>query len=364
MLRARAVWALPLGLSLGLLLFAACEAGGGASSGSGGGGPSSEFDAGSDDAGFDKDAACATASDQAVAIDVNLYILFDKSGSMIGPKWSQATAALQAFFMDPLSADLNVALRFFPDEGCDTSCNVAACAQPKVPLGTLTHLSAPTDAQEQALLDAFIDVSPSGGTPLSAALDGGFSWARDVLSTSPKDKAVVVLVTDGAPMECETAQSYFESATQQAYTTDGIITFAIGLEGSNEALMNAIAAAGGTDSGYFIGAGDVQGELQAALEAIRDNTIACEFAVPDSVDGAMVEPTKVNVLYTPGGATVPVTIGQVASEADCKPATGGWYYDDPVNPRRIRLCDVTCEAIQADTGGLLELLFGCSTIPA
>ncbi len=364
MLRRRAIWLLPLAAPLALLLFAACEAGGGASSSGGSGDPGGDFDAGHGDGGFDKDAACATASDQAVAVDVNLYILVDKSGSMLGPKWTQATAALQGFFMDPQSAGLNVALRFFPDEGCDPSCNVAACAQPKVPLGTLTNLSAPTDVHEQALLEAFADVTPSGGTPLSAALDGGFAWARDVLTTAPDDKAVVVLVTDGAPMECQTAPSYFENATAQAFAQDGILTFAIGLEGSNEALMDAIAAAGGTESGFFIGAGDVQGELQAALEAIRDNTIACEFAVPDAVDGAMVEPTKVNVLYTPGGATVPVTIGQVANEAACNPATGGWYYDDPQNPRRIRLCDVTCNAIQADTGGLIELLFGCSTIPA
>ena len=147
--------------------------------------------------------------------------MFDKSGSMAGVRWSQATAALQSFFMDPNSGGLRVALRFFPDDGCDANCNSQACASPKVLLGELTNLSAPTDIHEQALIDAFVDVIPSGGTPLSAALDGSVQWARDLLVMSPKEKTAIVLVTDGDPSDCQEDHSYFESAARDAFNSLG-----------------------------------------------------------------------------------------------------------------------------------------------
>lgn len=344
------------------LLLEACSAGGDDPIRGGGDGGDDGFNAG--EGGVGHDSPCATASDEAKLVPVNIYILFDKSGSMIGPKWTQSTAALQAFFMDPASGGLRVALRFFPDTGCDGDCNAAACAQPKVALGELTNLSAPTDAHEQALIDSFIDVVPQGGTPLSAALDGGIAWARDLLDASPTEKAVVVLVTDGDPSDCQTSQSYFESVASSAYLDHDIVTFAIGLEGSNEALMDAIAQAGGTNGGYFIGSSDVQTELVEALNAIRDSFIACEYEVPVMVDGDAVDPTKVNVLYTPQGASEPVTIGQVANAGACTDAIGGWYYDNPSAPTMITFCEATCAALQADLGGQLELLFGCATIPA
>jgi hypothetical protein len=347
----------------GAAAFGACAAtGGDANSSSGQGGET--FDAGSNDGGLNTMSACATASDDAELVPVNIYIMFDKSGSMIGTKWSQSTAALQAFFMDPVSAGLRVALRFFPDDGCDTSCNVGACAQPKVAIGELTNLSSPTDTHEQALIDAFIDVVPSGGTPLSAALDGGITWARNLIDAAPTERAVVVLVTDGDPSDCQTSTDYFTTAASGALSSHDILTFAIGLEGSNETLMNAIAVAGGTSGGYFIGTSNVQQHLVEALNEIRDGFIACEYQVPDEFDGEAIDPTKVNVLYTPAGASEPITIGQVADRNSCNPATGGWYYDDPINPTKLTFCDLTCDALQADVGGELELLFGCTTIPA
>jgi hypothetical protein len=349
----------------GAMAFGACAATGDNPNNNGGGSNvgGNQFDAG-EGGGLTTMSACASASDQAKLIPVNIYIMFDKSASMGGIKWSQSTAALQAFFMDPASGGLRVALRFFPDTGCDTTCNAAACAQPKVSIGELTNLSAPTDTHEDSLVNAFVGVVPSGGTPLSAALDGAITWGRNFLDAAPLEKAVVVLVTDGDPSDCQLSQSYFATAAQNAFVDHGILTFAIGLEGSNETLMNAIASAGGTTGGYFIGSADVQEHLVDALNDIRESFIACEYQVPESVDGDAVDPNKVNVLYTPQGASAPITIGQVVSKDACSGATGGWYYDDPINPTTITFCAATCSALQADLGGKLELLFGCSTIPA
>jgi hypothetical protein len=351
------------GLTLGLGMFSACAATG-ESDPIGGTGQGGGFDAGSGSGGLDTDAACAVASDEAKLVPVSMYILFDKSGSMLGPKWFNSTAALQGFFMDPESAGVSVGLRFFPDSGCDSSCNISACAQPLVEPAPLTNLSAPTDAQEQRLLDAFINVTPSGETPLSAALEGGVRWGGNFLSANPFDKAVVVLVTDGAPTECNTDSNYIITQAQTAFTTSGIVTFAVGLEGSNISLMDGIAQAGGSGQGIFIGANDVQQELTDALTAIRESAVACEYRLPDQVDGMDVDPTLVNVLFTPTGASQPTTVRQVSDESSCTDADGGWYYDDPANPSSIRLCPTTCAGINGDPDGELEILIGCMTIVA
>jgi uncharacterized protein YegL len=361
----RAASAILLGALLGALPFTACAAAGDTSEDGHGGEGGVGFDAGtSGGGGPGPDSACAVGTDEARLVPVNLYIMYDKSGSMLGPKWTASTAALQSFFMDPESGGLRVALRFFPDSGCDTGCNAGACAQPLVPLGELTNLSAPTDSHEQALLDAFIGQTPAGGTPLSAALDGGLLWAQNLLSTQPNEKAVVVLVTDGEPSDCNESASYFASQAATAFSSRGILTFAIGLEGSNESLMNTIASSGGTNEGFFIGTTNFEQELVAALQSIRESAVACEYQIPDQVNGNAINHEQVNVLYTPSGATDSTTIGQVVSASVCSDDKGGWYYDDPGIPTKIIFCPSTCAAIQGDLEAEIDLLFGCATVPA
>jgi hypothetical protein len=38
---------------------------------------------------------------------------------------------------------------------------------------------------------------------------------------------------------------------------------------------------------------------------------------------------------------------------------GGWYYDDPVAPTTIELCDATCRALST---GSIQVEFGCTTV--
>jgi len=322
------------------------------------------FDAGNTDGGLDPDSSCAVGTDEAKEVPVNMYIMFDKSYSMLGPKWSQTTAALQSFFMDPESAGLWMALSFFPHPACaESDCNIQSCSHPQVPLGELTNLSAPTDTHEQALIDSFIDVTPSGDTPLSAALEGAVLWAQTHLQSHPYDKAVVVLVTDGVPTDCNEDHNYIIQKAQEA-AGSGVLTFAIGLEGSSESLMNGIANAGGTGQGIFVGTANAEQELVAALNSIRESTIACEYQLPETIEGQEVDPEEVNVLYTPQGTGDPITIGQVPSVSDCTDELGGWYYNDPLAPTSIIFCPSTCDAIRTDLDAEIELVIGCETIPA
>ncbi len=319
---------------------------------------------GSTGSGFEE---CATSSAEASLVPVNMLIMFDRSGSMEdNNKWGDATEALKAFLSAPESAGLRVALRFFPDGDChEDFCDIAVCAQPEVAVGTLTADGAPTDAQEDILLSAIDNANPDGDhTPIYPALGGSVQWARDYLLTAPTEKAVAIFVTDGEPNGCNEDSGDIAALAGEGYTNGGIPTYALGLEGSNENLMNNIAEQGGTGQAIFIGSGaNAQQELLDALKAIQGSQVACAFQMPEPAPGETIDPTKVNVEYTPSSGGNPTKLGQVGSEADCA-ANGGWYYDNPAAPTQINLCENTCAVVQGDTEAKIRVVLGCATTPA
>jgi hypothetical protein len=312
-----------------------------------------------------------------------MLVMFDRSTSMNdeadettgATRWDLASSALTGFFADPTAGGLQVALRFFPHDlpadGCnDDACDVSACAQPLVPLAMLA--AEPTDAHEAALVAASAGATPpvrmpgqgnnvgSQGTPISAALGGALSWAGAQRAAAPEENAVVVLVTDGEPNGCEEEITTIAGLAQDAFMTSGIRTYAIGLTGSQESDMDAIAAAGGTTEGIFISDGaSAKQDLLNALAAIRGSVLDCDFEIPKASNGMQVDPTKVNVKYTPAGGTQ-MTLGRVPDVASCG-TTPGWYYDSDLNPTRILLCPASCNSASVEVDATLEVLLGCVT---
>jgi hypothetical protein len=90
--------------------------------------------------------------------------------------------------------------------------------------------------------------------------------------------------------------------------------------------------------------------------------VDCEWGIPVPKDGQKLDPNKVNVQFRPTGSTKPEPIYGVNAPADCTAATGGWYYDDPAHPAKVRTCPSTCTKLQADLGVQVEVLFGCARI--
>jgi hypothetical protein len=319
---------------------------------------------------IDPDAACATSTIQANLTPVDLFLLFDRSASMnFKSKWGAATSALTKFFQSPSSAGLHVALRFFPDDGCDNvTCDANACGQPLVPLGQLLASSAPTDAQELALVNvsstkmpAATEINGGGGTPLSAALTGAESWATTLHGQKPADRVAVILVSDAEANGCNEDQASIDKVVAQAQAA-GVDTFAVGLSGYFESRMEAIAQAGGTGKAFFIGKTDVELDLLTALQAVQQKQVSCDLAMPQPSAGNTIDPMLVNVDYSPDGGA-PALLGQVADAAGCG-ASGGWYYNDPVTPTQITLCPSTCSTIQADPSAKIDIILGCQTMPA
>jgi hypothetical protein len=330
---------------------------------------------------YDKNAACGPPDcsggvSQASLRKVNMYVIVDRSNSMSGNgKWDGARAALQDFFGDPASAGIGVALEFFPlsagvsgdasGDGCGMdigTCAPSRCGNPYVPLGTLTADPAPADTQEDKLV---APLKQAGwlqfSTPSWPALVGSLDWATARQTSTPNEAHIVVFVTDGQPYgscingTAQNTNNQLAVYAGNAYSTYGVRTYTVGMIGANNAALDSIASAGGTNQAFVIDGTDptqVADQLSTALKTIAGENASCEFALPNQ---GLFDPSSANVTYTMGDGTS-VTLDQQSGVGTCGT---GWYFDDPSNPTTATLCPDSCTAVKQDTNARVEIHLGC-----
>lgn len=330
---------------------------------------------------YDKNAACGAPDcsggvSQASLRKVNMYVIVDRSSSMsANGKWDGARAALQDFFSDPKSAGIGVALEFFPlsagvagdasGDGCGMdigTCSPDRCGNPYVPLGTLTSDAAPTDAQEAALVAPLKQANwLQNSTPSWPALVGALNWATARQTSVPNEQHIVVFVTDGQPYgSCinGTAQNTNDQLAIQAgnaYTTSGVRTYTVGMIGANNAALDKIASAGGTNQAFVVDGTDptqVADQLTSALQTIAGENVSCEFTLPNQ---GLFDPSNATVTYT-SGVGVSTNLDQQANAGACGT---GWYFDDPTNPATATLCPDSCTTVKQDTNARVEIHLAC-----
>ncbi len=315
-------------------------------------------------------AECSGTVSQGSIKPVNMYFMVDKSGSMGSctgsSKWTATRNALKSFFESPDSAGLRIALEFFRlnadqaqsgDDGCGPSCDTAPCANPLVPLGTLTDQPRPADTHEQDLVYWIQQICPGGMTPAYPALDGALTWSVNHQLSTPDEAHVVVFVTDGQPTECELSNSMIANLALEAFSQYGVRTYPIGMDGADYTALDAIAQKGGTGQAIRIDASDpanVEAELLAALTAIAGQALSCNIELPDV---SLFNPNDAQVIFTDSSGNQ-TTLGQASTEGACD-ATHNWYYDDNAAPTQIVLCPDTCATAQADPAGRVEVHLGC-----
>jgi hypothetical protein len=316
-------------------------------------------------------------------VPVDLHFLVDSSGSMAelvqgGTRWSLVSDALVSFMGDPRLVDTAVGISYFPmaapptctiaDPGClcipiinlcfanfGGSCEVADYAQPAVPLALPSNPA--------AVVSNIMAHQLAGGTPTRPAVEGALQYLSQWASQHPERRSVLVLATDGEPTGCDpnTPQSIATLVAQALAGPHAIRTYVIGV-GTELVSLNLVAQAGGTGQAFLVDTGgDVAKVFGDALESIRGVASTCDFTIPaEGTDGKTVNPKKVNVRYTPNGATASVLLGQTAmgDAANCG-AAGGWYYDNPSAPTLIKLCDTTCQSLGQ---GSIDVEFGCDTV--
>ncbi|MDC3980240.1 vWA domain-containing protein [Polyangium jinanense] len=399
-------------------LIAACSATGGntefgdssSENGSGAGNPGGNGGNGGDGGGFipgaggngnqgsGGDDSCAATKNKAEQVPLDMYIMFDQSGSMSDSagntsKWNATKNALKAFVEQPSAAGIGVGIQYFPQSSgvmcplvpfcaTDAECGPAACGPCTVPLpgfpGVCEGIGgdsckaadyakpdvpiAPLPAVGTTIISSMDNHSPGGGTPTSAALEGAVDYAKQWATQNPTHTVIVVLATDGEPAGCNDDLAYINNIAANALAgVPSIKTFVIGV-GNLAGALNGIAAAGGTGSAFIVDANqDATDKFIQAMNEIRGAALSCSYLIPQPPPGEDIDYNAINVEYTPESG-ISVIIPQVKSEAECPAAGLAWYYDVPGAPKQIILCDATCSQVAKDTKAEIDVLVGCATI--
>ena len=313
--------------------------------------------------------ACAVEAREAEALPADIFFMIDQSISMIQntvppddpsapTRWDVLRDAVTEFIDDDASAGLRVGLQFFPynSEGM-ASCDVADYSTPKVAIDLL-----PDNAS--SLKDAY-PAAPQGGlTSSHPALEGALTHARE-WAEMPENSGrgvAVVWVTDGFPTTCDDQTISGLSALAESYNKpeEGEIrvpTFVVGLAPIPN--LSQVARSGGTGDAYFVAdADDAVESLRASLRRVANSPTLCEFNFPEASDGSILDPNKVNMQFTPANSSTPEPVIQTTGPGACAEA-GGWYYDNPEDPKKIRVCPSTCGNFG---GGIVSVVAGCQSI--
>lgn len=310
------------------------------------------------------DAACAAQAYEGEAIPLDIYIMFDQSGSMLNDvggltRLDAVERATRTFLRDEASAAISVGVGYFGFQPIgQTSCAPNDYASPSVPV-TLDH---------EAVLGSLAEREPIGETPTGAAIRGACGYAKEWKTSNPGHSVVLLLLTDGepkAPMSCSsgtccpTLTDAVDAASECSRGKPGIQTYVLGVGPFLDNLQQ-IARAGGTDHAYLIGDQDVEQKVLQALNSIRGAaSIPCELKLPEPQGATALDYGRVNVAYQDSSCSLS-TIYNVLSPGDCDATAGGWYYDDPAAPSSVKLCDASCDLVSAP-GGRLAFTVGCET---
>jgi hypothetical protein len=315
---------------------------------------------------------------------VALFIMQDRSGSMVTGfpppadpnNWNNSTAAITAFVNDPQTAGILIGLGTFPYGPNNTAdCTGGSdCGTPVVPI-------APLPQNGNAMIQAMNAQQPSNPialTPIECGLRGMINECLRFMAGAPNgEQCVAILVTDGTPTQCDGNQANLQAIIADG-KNKGVLTFALGLPGADLNQLNGFANAGGTGQAIDVGGG-AQNFINA-LNNIRQKvtvtstqvistpmTIAtplpCSWTIPPAPAGTTFDKDKVNVQFTPPGATVPVDFGRVNDEGQCGQTTqDAWYYDNPASPTKVLACPHTCNGtLHNSAGAEVAVLFGCDS---
>jgi hypothetical protein len=328
------------------------------------------------------DSACAKGTFQGEEVPFDMFIMLDQSGSMNqgnpGP-WGPVTDAFRTFVQAPESAGIGVGIQYFPLAAPTVQCisnnNPPGCVCIDIFIAVICNNNAggscvvndygtpdvpiqPLPAVEPAITASLAAHNPGGGTPTYPALQGAMQYAVGH-ATGTGRKTIVVLATDGAPNDCNSDVTNVSQVAAAGFNSNpSIQTFVIGI--GNTGNLNQIAQAGGTGQAIIVNTNTAGQDFLNAMNQIRGRALTCTFTMPTPDSGETVNPSEVNVYYTPPGGTTEVIYG-VASEAQCDPAVGGWYYDDPANPTEIRACPTSCDRLTS-VRGQIDLELGCTTL--
>ena len=269
---------------------------------------------------------------QAAKVNSNMYIAFDRSGSMNDPitgggasKWVIATTAIKQVTAQ-YQSQIQFGLGLFPAGGGNS--------QRCVPSPTAVTVGDQRAAQIAMALDA---AAPGGSTPIGGVLTSAGLVPELVDATRAN---YVMLVTDGS----ETCNGKGVQSATDNLRRKGIKTFVIGFGGQVDAMnLTDIATAGGTarpGATKYYQADDAPG-LLAAFNLIAQGALGCEYRLA----AAPPDPSKVFV-YVNG----------VLQNRDVAHANG-WDYTPATT--RITFYGGLCNLVATDATAKVSIVYGC-----
>jgi hypothetical protein len=242
------------------------------------------------------------------------------------------------------------------------SCEVADYERPRLPLAVLP-------AALPGLSGGLDSIKPGGNTPIAPAVGGAARYLRQHLAANPGRRGAPVLASDASPNICAGADvAGVVAAIETARAgTPSLPSYVIGAVTPGDMIRADAAArfaqAGGTGTPFILSnvAVDLGTRFLEALSTIRGSALPCEFRIAMPSTGT-IDFGKVNVRFVGVGGVS--DLSYVGSSERCDPTKGGWYYDvDPARgtPTTVRVCPANCARFKAETGGMVELRFGCRT---
>lgn len=336
--------------------------------------------------------ACAGWSAEPEALPSQLQLVVDVSNSMnqTAPgtgnrtKWEVTRDALLEAIVgvngSGLPAGVAVGLLFYPNRPNaainDSPGNLSGCVavDQMVPIALL---GGPGATHRDRLETGFRQVRLNSSTPTHDAFRHALNQSL-VPSRLPGSK-YMLLITDGAPtlsLGCVNPSGQLNDVNPRPIVDEVrtaaeryVKTFLIGSPGSesNRRWMSEAAEIGGTDTPGCSHSGpnychmdlttspDFSQALRNGLANVAGQIVSCTYEIPPPPPGQVIDPGKINVIYTPRGTNQPKLVGRNTSTGQCQ---DGWQLADG----KVTICADTCATIQEDTGATVELLFGCEAI--
>jgi len=279
---------------------------------------------------------------------VRIMIAMDFSGSMVGSKYTSASAALTNVLANAMP-NVDFGFDTYPDKHGSQSC---AVDEP-----VIFDCGPDTEGKIASWLTGNAPISGSGD-PLVLQMQRFLdpSYAPNFTDPAAAGQRYLVVVADGddccGPMgNYSCSNEYLDEVTDQTakLLQAGIKTLAVGYTASADAAtLNSVAAEGGTDFDTYLLATDAAA-LEAALSTFADAVASCAFdlAKPDEA----ADPDRIN-LYFENGYVIPYDEG-------CESGTGWTWTDD--NQESVRLCGQSCDRVLSGSDSEILARFGCPT---
>lgn len=307
---------------------------------------------------------CAGISYEGESVPLDLYVMFDQSGSMLNDvggmtRLKAVQRAMAEFLRAPESDAIGVGIGYFGQQPIgQASCDAGEYTSPAVGI-TLDH---------EQVITSLNGREPTGETPTAAALRGACAHASAWKRDNPGRSVAILLVTDGVPEApvtcasgqcCPTLEDATRAAAECAAGKPSIATYVLGV-GPALGNLSAIANAGLTKQAYLVEDQNATTDVLRALNAIRgDALVPCDLEIPKPPPGEALDYGRVNLHYSSTGCDFE-PLYYVETATRCA-ENGGWFYDDPTLPTTVKLCPSSCDRVSRP-GTSLSFSVGCQTL--